>query len=47
MRGVTGLSPEGSGDDAIEIDALTTVPLSRRFPRALARLKAPAASAKD
>ena len=38
---VTGLRPEGSGDYAIEIDALT-VPLSRRFSEALARLKAPA-----
>ena len=37
---VTGLKPGGSGDYAIEIDALT-VPLSRRFPQALARLKAP------
>jgi hypothetical protein len=37
---VTGLKPEGSGDYAIEIDALT-VPLSRRFPDALTRLKAP------
>jgi hypothetical protein len=43
---VTGLSPEGSGDYAVEIGALT-VPLSRRFPDALARLKAPATSAKD
>lgn len=38
---VTGLNPEGSGDYAVEIDDLT-VPLSRRFPEALARLKAPA-----
>ncbi|WP_157602977.1 LytTR family DNA-binding domain-containing protein [Sphingomonas sp. PR090111-T3T-6A] len=37
---VTGLKPEGSGDYAVEVDALT-VPLSRRFPEALARLKAP------
>jgi hypothetical protein len=37
---VTGLRPEGSGDYAIEVDTLT-VPLSRRFPEALARLKAP------
>lgn len=36
---VTGLKPEGSGDYAVEIDAMT-VPLSRRFPQALARLKA-------
>ena len=38
---VTGLRPGGSGDYAVEIDALT-VPLSRRFPDALARLKTPA-----
>jgi hypothetical protein len=38
---VTGLRPEGSGDYAVEIDDLT-VPLSRRFPEALARLKSPA-----
>jgi hypothetical protein len=38
---VTGLKPEGSGDYTVEIDALT-VPLSRRFPEALARLNAPA-----
>lgn len=37
---VTGLTPEGSGDYAVAIDGLT-VPLSRRFPEALARLKAP------
>ena len=37
---VTGLKPEGSGDYAVEIETLT-VPLSRRFPEALARLKAP------
>lgn len=41
---VTGLKPEGSGDYAVEIDTLT-VPLSRRFPEALSRLKAPAAIA--
>jgi DNA-binding LytR/AlgR family response regulator len=35
---VTGLRPEGSGDYAVEIDALT-VPLSRRFPQALERLR--------
>lgn len=38
---VTALKPEGSGDYAIQIDTLI-VPLSRRFPAALARLKAPA-----
>lgn len=38
---VTGLKPEGSGDYAIEIGTLT-LPLSRRFPQALAQLKAPA-----
>lgn len=38
---VTGLKPEGSGDYAVEIEKLI-VPLSRRFPEALARLKAPA-----
>jgi hypothetical protein len=37
---VTGLKPEGSGDYVVEVDTLT-VPLSRRFPQALARLKAP------
>jgi hypothetical protein len=37
---VTGLTPAGSGDYTVEIDTLT-VPLSRRFPEALARLKAP------
>ena len=36
---VTGLKPEGSGDYAVEIGTLT-VPLSRRFPDALARLRA-------
>jgi hypothetical protein len=36
---VTGLKPEGSGDYSVEIGALT-IPLSRRFPAALARLKA-------
>lgn len=40
---VTGLKPEGSGDYSIELGGLS-VPLSRRFPEALARLKAPAAS---
>jgi hypothetical protein len=41
---VTGLTPEGSGDYAVSIDNLT-VPLSRRFPEALARLKVPASTA--
>lgn len=35
---VTGLRPEGSGDYAVELAELT-VPLSRRFPEALARLR--------
>lgn len=35
---VTGLKPEGSGDYAIELGALE-VPLSRRFPEALAALR--------
>jgi DNA-binding LytR/AlgR family response regulator len=38
---VTALKPEGSGDYSIELGSLS-VPLSRRFPEALARLKAPA-----
>ena len=36
---VTGLRPERSGDYAIEVGAVT-VPLSRRFPDALAKLRA-------
>jgi predicted outer membrane lipoprotein len=40
---VTGLKPEGSGDYAIELGPLE-VPLSRRFPEALAVLAARAAS---
>lgn len=36
---MTGLKPEGSGDYTVELGALT-VPLSRRFPDALARLRA-------
>ena len=40
---VTGLKSQGSGDYSVEIDALT-VPLSRRFPQALARLKVPASA---
>nr|WP_295105767.1 LytTR family DNA-binding domain-containing protein [uncultured Caulobacter sp.] len=35
---VTGLKPEGSGDYAVELGALE-VPLSRRFPQALAALR--------
>jgi DNA-binding LytR/AlgR family response regulator len=35
---VTGLKPEGSGDYAVELGALE-VPLSRRYPEALAALK--------
>lgn len=38
---VTALRPEGSGDYSIELGSLS-VPLSRRFPDALARLKEPA-----
>jgi len=39
---VTALKPEGSGDYSIELGSLS-VPLSRRFPEALARLKGPTA----
>ncbi|MDE1987896.1 MAG: response regulator transcription factor [Alphaproteobacteria bacterium] len=35
---VTGLQPEGSGDYALELGSLR-VPLSRRFPKTLARLR--------
>ena len=35
---VTALKPEGSGDYAVELQSLT-VPLSRRFPQSLAKLK--------
>jgi hypothetical protein len=35
---VTGLRPEGSGDYAVELGQVT-VPLSRRFPQSLARLR--------
>ena len=35
---VTGLKPEGSGDYAVELGPLS-VPLSRRFPDALAKLR--------
>ena len=36
---MTGLKPEGSGDYTVEMGALS-VPLSRRFPDALAKLRA-------
>jgi DNA-binding LytR/AlgR family response regulator len=36
---VTGLKPEGSGDYEVEIGSVA-VPLSRRFPEALAKLRA-------
>ncbi|MEI9996479.1 MAG: LytTR family DNA-binding domain-containing protein [Rhizomicrobium sp.] len=36
---MTGLTPNGSGDYTVELGALS-VPLSRRFPGALARLRA-------
>jgi len=36
---MTGLKPEGSGDYTVELGALS-VPLSRRFPEALAKLRA-------
>ncbi len=36
---MTGLKPQGSGDYTVELGALT-VPLSRRFPEALAKLRA-------
>ncbi|MEI9990097.1 MAG: LytTR family DNA-binding domain-containing protein [Rhizomicrobium sp.] len=36
---MTALKPEGSGDYTVELGALS-VPLSRRFPEALARLRA-------
>ena len=35
---MTALKPEGSGDYAVELETLT-VPLSRRFPDALAKLR--------
>jgi len=41
-KAVTGLSPEGSGDYDVRLGSLN-VPLSRRFPDALARLRAGAA----
>jgi hypothetical protein len=36
---VTGLKPEGSGDYEVEVGSVS-VPLSRRFPEALAKLRA-------
>jgi len=41
---VRGLTPEGSGDYAVILDAGQTAPLSRRYPQARRRLRAPAAS---
>jgi DNA-binding LytR/AlgR family response regulator len=35
---MTGLKPEGSGDYTVELGSVT-VPLSRRFPQALAKLR--------
>ena len=48
---VTGLKPEGSGDYTVELGTVT-VPLSRRFPEALAKLRrgerlSPGASAEE
>jgi DNA-binding LytR/AlgR family response regulator len=37
---VTGLKPDGSGDYTVELGA-QAVPLSRRFPEALAKLRGP------
>lgn len=37
---VRGLRPAGSGDFQVDLDGGATVPLSRRFPDALARLRA-------
>ncbi len=36
---VCGVSPEASGDYTLAVDGGTTVPLSRRFPEALARVR--------
>jgi DNA-binding LytR/AlgR family response regulator len=36
---MTGLKPQGSGDYTVQLGELA-VPLSRRFPEALARLRA-------
>jgi DNA-binding LytR/AlgR family response regulator len=38
VRQVTGLDPAGSGNYAVRLGELT-VPLSRRFPEALAKLR--------
>ncbi len=43
-RAVRGLTPEGSGDYAVALDEGQTAPLSRRYPQALHRLRAPATS---
>ncbi|WP_300572758.1 LytTR family DNA-binding domain-containing protein [Phenylobacterium sp.] len=43
-QAVRGLTPEGSGDYAVALDEHQTAPLSRRYPQALRRLRAPAAS---
>lgn len=43
-QAVRGLTPEGSGDYAVALDEGQTAPLSRRYPQALRRLRAPAAS---
>ncbi len=43
-QAVRGLTPEGSGDYAVALDEGQTAPLSRRYPQALHRLRAPAAS---
>lgn len=37
---VRSLTPEGSGDYALELEGGVTAPLSRRFPQALERLRA-------
>jgi DNA-binding LytR/AlgR family response regulator len=37
---VRGLRPAGSGDFQIDLDDGATVPLSRRFPKGLAQLRA-------
>ena len=39
-RKVTALRPEGSGDYTVDLGA-QAVPLSRRFPEALAKLRGP------
>jgi DNA-binding LytR/AlgR family response regulator len=40
IRKVTALKPEGSGDYTVELGN-QPVPLSRRFPDALAKLRSP------